>query len=125
LLPSVFRDPKGDARFNLPIPKAFLKDPAIKHLIEREARYGGFEYPTRAFFDAHLEPGDVFIDVGAHWGMLSLSAATRHPGEISVLAIEADPANVSNCCAAWPITNSPTTLKLWPQQRETSPARRR
>ena len=95
MLPSVFRDPKGDARFNLPIPKAFLKDPAIKHLIEREARYGGFEYPTRAFFDAHLEPGDVFIDVGAHWGMLSLSAATRHPGEISVLAIEADPANVT------------------------------
>jgi hypothetical protein len=90
LLPSVFRDPKGDARFTLPIPKAFLKDLAIKHLIEREARYGGFEYPTRAFFDAHLEPGDMFIYVGAHWGMLSLSAATRHPGEIS-----ADPANVT------------------------------
>ena len=64
-------------------------------MIEREARHGGFEYPTRAFFDAHLEPGDVFIDVGAHWGMLSLSAATRHPGKVSVLAIEADPANVT------------------------------
>jgi FkbM family methyltransferase len=37
----------------------------------------------------------VFIDVGAHWEMLSLSAATRHRGEISVLAIEADPANVT------------------------------
>ena len=95
LLPSVFRDANGDARFTLPVPKNFLDDLAIKHLIEREARHGGFEYPTRAFFDAHLEPGDVFIDVGAHWGMLSLSAATRHAGEISVLAIEADPANVT------------------------------
>ncbi len=95
LLPSVFHDAAGDARFTLPIPKSFLDDLAIKHLIEREARHGDFEYPTRAFFDAHLQPGDVFIDVGAHWGMLSLNAATIHPGKISVLAIEADPANVT------------------------------
>lgn len=94
-MPSVFRDAAGKACFTLPIPKVFLSDLAIKHLIEREAGRGGFEYPTRAFFDAHLQPGDVFIDVGAHWGMLSLSAATRHPGNISVLAIEADPANVT------------------------------
>ena len=59
-LPSVFCDPKGDARFILPTPKAFLKDLAIKYLIEHEPlRYDSFEYPTRAFFGAHLKPGDV------------------------------------------------------------------
>jgi hypothetical protein len=100
LLPSIFHDANGDARFTLPIPKSFLDDLAIKHLIQREAGQGGFEYPTRAFFDAHLQPGDVFIDVGAHWGMLSLSAATRHPGDISVLAIAADPANVTQLLRA-------------------------
>lgn len=96
----MFRDAAGNARFTLPIPKHFLEDIAIKHLIDREGRHGGFEYPTRAFFDAHLEPGDVFIDVGAHWGVFSLGAATRHPGDVSVLAIEADPANVTQLLRA-------------------------
>lgn len=99
-MPSVFRDASGEPRFTLPIPKHFLDDIAIKHLLEREIRQGGFEYPTRAFFDAHLEPGDLFIDVGAHWGVLSLGAATRHPGEVAVLAIEADPANVTQLLRA-------------------------
>ncbi|MEE8172255.1 MAG: FkbM family methyltransferase, partial [Alphaproteobacteria bacterium] len=42
----------------------------------------------------------MFIDVGAHWGVLSLGAATRHPGDVSVLAIEADPANVAQLLRA-------------------------
>ena len=69
-------------------------------MIDRESRHGGFEYPTRAFFDAHLQPGDVFIDVGAHWGVMSLGAATLHAPDISVLAIEADPANVTQLLRA-------------------------
>ncbi len=100
LLPSAFKDAEGKPRFELPIPPATLKDMAIKHLFEREAGFGGFEYPTRSFFDTHLEPGDLFIDVGAHWGIFALTAATRHPGEIQVLAIEAHPGNVTRLLAA-------------------------
>ena len=94
MLPSAFKDLRGRPRFHLPIPPQLLADVAIKHLVEREAGFGGFEYPTRAFLDAHLEPGDLFIDVGAHWGIMSLTAATRARGEIKVLAIEAHPLNV-------------------------------
>ena len=100
LLQSVFKDANGQPRFALPIPRGSWKDIAIKFLIERESRFGGYEYPTRAFFDAHLEPGDLFIDVGAHWGVMALSAATRHPGAIKVLAIEAHPGNVTQLITA-------------------------
>ena len=94
LLPSVFKDGRGRPRFHLPIPPQLLSDVAIKHLVEREAGFGGFEYPTRAFLNAHLQPGDLFIDVGAHWGIMALTAATKAPGEIKVLAVEAHPLNV-------------------------------
>ncbi len=94
------RNEAGQSRFTLPVARDFLEDVAIKHLIERESLQGGFEYPTRSFFDAHLEPGDLFIDVGAHWGMFSLGAATRHGDTIAVIAIEADPANVAQLLRA-------------------------
>jgi FkbM family methyltransferase len=100
LLPSAVRDKDGKPRFALPIPQPYLEDLAIKHLVERESAHGGFEYPTRSFFDAHLEPGDLLIDIGAHWGMFSLGAATRHADEIAVLAVEADPANVAQLLRA-------------------------
>ncbi len=93
MLPSAVKDLRGRPRFHLPIPPQLLADVAIKHLVEREAGFGGFEYPTRAFLDSHLEPGDLFIDVGAHWGIMALTAATRARGEIKVLAIEAHPLN--------------------------------
>ncbi len=105
-MPSVFRDASGEPRFTLPIPKHFLDDIAIKHFLEREIRQGGFEYPIRAFFDAHLEPGDLFIDVGAHWGVLSHGAATRHPGDISYPSSPSRPIRrmSPSCCAPWRIT---------------------
>lgn len=96
LVPSVFKDPQGKPRFVMPVPPAALNDMAIRFMVERETRYGGFEYPTRAFIDAHLQPGDLFIDVGAHWGIIALSAATRHPGAVAVIALEAHPANSGN-----------------------------
>lgn len=100
LLPSVFKQADGKPRFALPIPPALLQDGAIRFLVEREMRFGGFEYPTRAFFDAHLEPDDLFIDVGAHWGVMALHAATRHRGAVKVLAIEAHPLNVGQLMRA-------------------------
>ncbi len=74
---------------------AYLQDPGIRALVRGEGEEGGYEYPARAFLDAHLEPGDLFIDVGAHWGIFSLHAATRHRGKVRVLAIEPHPGNVA------------------------------
>ena len=100
LLPSAFKDDAGRPRFRLPVPRQALRDVAVRFLVEREAYYGGYEYPTRAFFDAHLAPDDLFIDVGAHWGIMTLSAATRHRGAVKVLAIEAHPMNVTHLMRA-------------------------
>ena len=100
LLASAFEDPPGTPRFVMPIPRAAIEDVAVKHLVTREAGYGGYEYPTRAFLDAHLAPGDLFIDVGAHWGIMALGAATRHRGAVKVLAIEPAPENLAQLMRA-------------------------
>jgi FkbM family methyltransferase len=92
-LPSVFLKPDGSPRFVMPIPRRFLSDAGVGYLARHEAQLGGYEYPTRAFLDQHLQPGDVFIDVGAHWGLYALTAATRWPGEVAVLAMEPEPEN--------------------------------
>jgi FkbM family methyltransferase len=86
--------PDGKPRFTMPIPARFRDDPGLRVLAREELQDGGFEYGTRRFLDDHLAPGDLFIDVGAHWGVYSLSAATRWPGQVNVLAIEASPLNV-------------------------------
>jgi FkbM family methyltransferase len=41
----------------------------------------------------HLRSDDVFVDVGAHYGVHSLTAATLLPHQVSVVAIEAHPEN--------------------------------
>jgi FkbM family methyltransferase len=60
-----------------------------------ETEFGGYEYPSRRFLDIHLAPGDLFIDVGAHWGIYTLTAATRWPGQVAGLAIEPVPENAA------------------------------
>ena len=94
LLPAAFRDAAGAPRFVMPIPRALLDDPGLRVLVREEQTDGGFEYATRRFLDEHLAPGDLFVDVGAHWGIHALTAATRHPGQVRVLAIEPAPLNV-------------------------------
>jgi FkbM family methyltransferase len=84
----------GTPRFRMTAPWSLLPDPGIHFLVQRERSGVGYEYATRCFLDAHLEAGDLFIDVGAHWGIMSLQAATRHPGRIAVLAIEPSPGNL-------------------------------
>jgi len=76
------------------LPPGTLKDPGVRALVRGETERGGYEYPTRAFIDAHLGPGDLFVDVGAHWGIYALHAATRHRDSVRVLAIEAHPGNI-------------------------------
>jgi FkbM family methyltransferase len=95
ILPSAAKGPDGQPRFYVPLVKELVNtDPGIRYLLTYESLYGGYEASSRLFFDVHLEPGDLFIDVGAHWGTFALSAATRHRGQISVLAVEAHPLNV-------------------------------
>jgi len=98
VLKSAFHTESGRPRFEMPIPSHYLNDAGVSFLWKHESSFGGYEYPSRKFFDEHLEPGDVFLDVGAHWGIFSLSAATRHRDQISVLAIEAHPDNVEHLC---------------------------
>lgn len=94
-IPSPFRDAGGRPRFAMSVPRAALNDAGVKVLAYDEARRGGYEYPSRRFIDVHLRPGDLFIDVGAHWGVFALHAATRHPGDVKVLAVEPHPVNVN------------------------------
>ncbi|MGE0256615.1 MAG: FkbM family methyltransferase [Alphaproteobacteria bacterium] len=95
LLPAAFRDRAGRPRFHLPLARAFEGDPAIQVMARHELAWGGFEHPLRAFLDAHLAPGDTLIDVGAHWGLIALHAATRHRGAVRVLAVEPHPDNLA------------------------------
>jgi len=98
-LPSAFCNADGRPRFTMPIPRAALKDAGIGFLFRHEREFFGYEYPTRRFIDEHLAPGDLFIDIGAHWGVFSLTAATRWPGHtepaVDVLAIEPAPDNIT------------------------------
>ncbi len=93
-LPSAFRMADGSARFAIPIPGRYADDAGIRVLVNEETHHGGYEYATRQFLDEHLRQGDLLIDVGAHWGVFSLHAATLHRGRVKVLAIEPDCENV-------------------------------
>jgi len=95
-IPSPFRDAHGRPRFAISVPRAALDDAGVKVLAYDEARRGGYEYPSRRFIDVHLQPGDLFIDIGAHWGVFALHAATRFRGDVRVLAVEPHPVNVSH-----------------------------
>jgi tetratricopeptide (TPR) repeat protein len=88
LQPSVFRRADGQPRYLMPIPQKLAEDVGVRYLVSREREFGGFEYPFRRFLDVHLEADDLFIDAGAHWGIMSLHAATHHSGKVTVLAIE-------------------------------------
>lgn len=99
LLVSALQDASGRPRFQIPVPQSLQDDIAVGVLLRDEAGKG-FERSFRDFFDAHLKPGDVFIDVGAHFGVYALSAATRWPGQVDVLAFEPSPVNASVLRAA-------------------------
>lgn len=93
LVPSAQRDVTGKPRFHLAVAQGLMTDIGVKHLIQKEVFHGGFEMPARRFFDRHLTEGDLFVDVGAHMGMLTLSAVTARPG-VRAVAIEPHPVNL-------------------------------
>jgi len=92
--PSASLDANGIPRFKMWIPTSLvLNDLGAAHLFYREVAERGYEFALRRFLDLTLNSDDVFIDVGAHWGIHSLTAATLLRNQISVLAIEAHPEN--------------------------------
>ncbi len=96
---SIFVNKNGEPRFTITTPRHLLNDPGVGFMIRRERIGAGYEYGTRSLLDAHLEPGDVFLDIGAHWGIMSMQAATRWPDAkdpVRVLAFEPSPDNVTN-----------------------------
>ena len=62
-----------------------------------EAQYaaGFHEMALLACLAAHLKPGEVFYDVGAHIGYISLVAARLTGASGKVFAFEADPHNAA------------------------------
>lgn len=96
IAPSAFKFGDGRPAFRMPVPKSYLSDAGVGFLVRHETQYGGYEYPARRFIVDHLEPGDLFIDIGSHWGIFSLTAAAAHKGRIKVLAIEPLPDNVAH-----------------------------
>ncbi|MFO1316706.1 MAG: FkbM family methyltransferase [Burkholderiales bacterium] len=92
--PSASVDASGNPRFVMTLPSPLiLGDLGAANLFYREIGGRGWEFALRCFIDASIDSDDVFIDVGAHWGVHALTAATRRPTEVSVLAIEAHPGN--------------------------------
>lgn len=94
--PSAFVDANGNPRFTLSLPGSLIvNDLGAALLFREEVTARGWEFPLRKFLDEQLRTDDVFIDVGAHWGIHALTAATtRWSNQVSVLAIEAHPQNV-------------------------------
>lgn len=78
-------------RYTMPIPLSLLTDEAALYLIHQELG-DGWERRERDLLDEVLDRDTVFIDVGAHWGIHTLHAATAGA---TVVAVEPDPLNRS------------------------------
>ena len=107
LLPSFQQNGDGSARFVMVLPQAYHEDPGLSIMARCEALHSGYEFPYRKFLDSHLESGDVFIDIGAHFGIYSLSAVTAPCGGVISLAVEPDPHNV-RALKLWTAVNKKT-----------------
>ena len=94
VFPGSLKLPNNAPRFNIEFPINMLEDAGAQHLIGHEIA-AGYELPTRNLIEKTLLAGDLFIDVGAHWGFFTLQAATHPAGNIRVLAFEPDPANAA------------------------------
>ena len=94
MLPASLRSPDGHPRFQLTFPREFASDAGANYLVSSEVKHG-YELPTRNFLERLFQRGDLFVDVGAHWGFFALQAATHPVGDVKVIAFEPDPTNAS------------------------------
>ena len=79
IYPASLKSAAGAARFCIEFPAYLSADQGARHLILSDAQRG-YELPTRNLLERTLRPGDLFLDVGAHWGFFTLQAAT-HPAD--------------------------------------------
>ena len=86
--------PNGDPRFHLGFPTQLAADPGANCLVANELR-GGYELPTRNLLERAIRRGDLFVDVGAHWGFFALQAATHPAGDVTVIGFEPDLTNAA------------------------------
>src|SRR5690242_20115954 len=93
VLPSSLKTASGAPRFNLEFPANLVNDVGGLYLIKTELG-PGYEVPTRNLFERLFRPGDLFLVVGAHWGLFSLQAATLAAGT-QAIAFEPDPGNAN------------------------------
>jgi FkbM family methyltransferase len=100
-LTSATKRADGQPRFVMPLLGSMIEsDAGISYMVRHEVFHDGFERVSRDIIDAHIEPDDVFIDIGAHWGCILLSAISRHPGRIKAIAVEPHPLNVQQLMRA-------------------------
>lgn len=92
ILPASLKSPSNAPRFHIEFPVDMREDRGAQYLARSE-HFDGYELPTRNLLEKALRPGDVFVDVGAHWGFFTLQAATHPAGNIRAIAFEPAPAN--------------------------------
>jgi FkbM family methyltransferase len=93
-LPVALKSADGSPRFEIKFPANRVDDLGFQCLIRGEVT-GGYESATRRVLENVFRAGDLFIDVGAHWGNYTLQAATHPAGDIRIMAIEPDPENAA------------------------------
>jgi FkbM family methyltransferase len=94
ILPSSLKRPDRSPRFALHFLANLVNDVGAQHLIVNEVN-AGYEPPTRDLIERLLRRGDLFVDVGAHFGFFTLQAATHPAGDIAVVAFEPDLMNAA------------------------------
>jgi FkbM family methyltransferase len=94
ILPSSLKRPDRSPRFDLHFLASLASDVGAQHLIVNEAN-AGYEPPTRDLIERLLRRGDLFVDVGAHFGFFTLQAATHPAGDVAVVAFEPDLVNAA------------------------------
>lgn len=113
VLPAATLTPQGRPRFLMKlVPELINNDVGVSYMVRHELFHEGFERVTRDIIDAHLLPDDLFVDIGAHWGIMSLSAATRYPGRVEVLAVEPHPLNVNQLMQSVAINGLGQTIEI-------------
>jgi len=84
----------GAPRFHVTFPISLANDAGVRYLLKQESRQG-YEVPTRNLVERTLRSGDLFVDVGAHFGFFTLQAVTHPAGNVQAVAFEAEPLNAA------------------------------
>jgi glycosyltransferase involved in cell wall biosynthesis len=87
-IPSVQRVSHDLPRFRVPVALSDEEADAV----EAAESTGGVDADVRAFLDAQLEEGDLFVDLDPGLGFVALGAATAPGGIVTVLVSESDEA---------------------------------